>query len=172
MLASKLHEWQQRGINFQLQGDSIKVLAPKPVMTPSLLQEVKSCKSELIDYLKKNQDLSSDTVIYWRERYEERAAIREFDGELDRKSAEIAALHEMVDLWIIDNSPQRVSNQHCVSCGAKLGKHGWGTSGNVWFCYTGEATNCFEPYLESRRKESRNMLASYGVGTPPQREVH
>jgi hypothetical protein len=44
------------------------------------------------------------TIDNYKELYEERAAIRQFDGGLSQKEAEEKALSEIADLWTTDQN--------------------------------------------------------------------
>jgi hypothetical protein len=68
-----LAECEARGIRLTLAGDRLEIDAPQVALTPDLLDRLKAHKAELLAAI---------------ERFEERAAIREFDAGLSRHEAE------------------------------------------------------------------------------------
>lgn len=67
-----LLELRQRGILLEACRDVIRY-CPQHAITPTLLEQLKTHKADILEFL---------------ERYEERAAIMEFDGDLPRADAE------------------------------------------------------------------------------------
>ena len=87
-----------RGIELRAEGERLR-FRPVTAMTPELAERVKAHKAELLDLLNPASmpDIQPDDLPEtWRELYEERAAIREYDGEQSREHAEAEALREIV----------------------------------------------------------------------------
>lgn len=81
-LADVLAECEAGGIRLTVAGDGgLTIDAPQPALTPSLLARLKAHKADLL------------TIM---ERFEERAAIREFDGGLCRLEAERLAWNDIL----------------------------------------------------------------------------
>lgn len=106
-----LHELKSRGLELQPAGDRIRY-RPIEAMTPELAEQVKARKAEILALLASPpiepapeqqaenrcevidwNDLDPD----WRLEFEERAAIREYDGGQAREHAEAAALREVLE---------------------------------------------------------------------------
>ncbi len=73
-------------------------------MTPGLAERVKALKAGLLAILAESDIRPDDLPEPWRELYEERAAIREFDGGQAREHAEAEALREIVAM-MQDDAP-------------------------------------------------------------------
>ncbi len=71
-------------------GDRLHVDAPKGLLTPELLDELRKNKPDLLAYLRREETLT-DTVEDLREHFAERAAILKFDAGLPRERAETEA---------------------------------------------------------------------------------
>jgi hypothetical protein len=71
-------------------GDKIKLTAPQP-LPADLFARIREAKPALLAILAEASD--------WRDLYEERAAIREFDGGYPRAEAERLAWGELEDHW-------------------------------------------------------------------------
>ena len=52
---------------------------------------------------------------WWRDQYEERAAVRQFDGSYSRDEAELLAWSEIENRWHLDNG-ERVPHDICAGC--------------------------------------------------------
>ena len=69
----------------------------------------------------------------WRDMFEERAAVREFDAGLSRADAEAAALLDLAQIWQCENPLPASDAAACVHCGRKgadtpvlaRGGHAW-----------------------------------------------
>jgi hypothetical protein len=96
-----LEELRILGVLVVPEGDRLRIEAPTAVMTPKLRRSLADHKPELLALLGAPQhptttitpnDLPSD----WRVEFEERAAIREYEGRQAREHAEAEALREVV----------------------------------------------------------------------------
>lgn len=74
-----------KGIRLTIEGGQLIVDAPKGVLTPFLIEQLKRNKTELLSLLEDNSGQADEAV---REYIEERAAIMEYDGGLAREDAQ------------------------------------------------------------------------------------
>ncbi len=87
----------------------------------------------------------------WRDLFEERAAVREFDGGLSRADAEAAALGDLAQIWQSENPPPPNDGRACAHCG----KPGpctpalAGEGGRAWL-----HRDCWGPMNARRRAEA------------------
>lgn len=82
---------EKQGVSFRLEGDQVKVIAPAHVMTPQLQAKLSRCKPFLAGWLKPKPE-----SIDWRERCDERVAIRHHDSNLPLPEAEYLARREVL----------------------------------------------------------------------------
>ena len=90
------------GLGIQLKADGERLhYRPRERVTADLAARMKAHKAELLALLNPASmpDIEPDDLPEtWRELYEERAAIREYDGGQSRKHAEAEALREIVTM--------------------------------------------------------------------------
>ncbi len=84
-VAEILSDLTRRGVWLAPNGDRLYVDAPKGLLTPDLLDELRRHKAELLALL---HDVLPDTVEDLAEHWNERAAILEYDAGLPRAQAE------------------------------------------------------------------------------------
>ncbi len=100
----------------------------------------------------------------WREYFEERAAVGEFDHGLARPEAEARALEWCVARWLADNPPPANEPEnrcaHCVKPLADADALPFlnGAGGHVWM-----HGRCHAPWMKRRRSEAEAALAALGV---------
>ena len=115
--------------------------------------------------------LHSDTAhglnacSYWDYYFEERAAIREFDGGLDRQEAELAAAGDCVSHWLSLNPPlPEGPNTQCAQCGETTGSRS-----SEFVPVLGKAgglrvhDHCWAAWLERRQAIARVALQAFGL---------
>ena len=83
-----IQQVQAAGGSIHATGGRLKLSAPRP-LPPDLVETIKTHKAEVLIYL--GDDLAENI----REHFEERAAIREYDGHESRKEAEAKAREAM-----------------------------------------------------------------------------
>jgi len=84
-----LETLRRRGVDLKPEGDSLRYRAPAGALTPTLRNALATHKTEVLAHLSGNLPAAlADWPAEWRERYEERAAIMEYDGSLPREEAE------------------------------------------------------------------------------------
>ena len=107
----------------------------------------------------------------WQALYDERAGIREFDGELPRPEAERLALDDTVSQWLTQHPPPATDDSDgCVHCGAALGEDGvpvLAGGAHTWL-----HSACHPPWLAKRRAEAERALAAIGAAAAVARRSH
>ena len=163
-------------------GDCLRVRAPKGAVPPDLLENLRRHKMEVLAVLRPlnaqvethphNPSGASESHDWdatdWRAFYEERAAIVEYEGGLERVEAERLAFEWTLVHWLYSHPPTSSSPDVCVGCGKALiivGKDGMplltGRGGHVWIHH-----KCFQRYMEIRRGEALKALAEGGLVPP------
>ncbi len=106
-----------------------------------------------------------------RSRYEERAAICEFDGGLDRARAEALAWREIAAIWYRQDG-KRMPSHLCAGCGQDLLN-----DPNVFLlphgerAHAGTGNNCVVRYGERWQRQAAIALAVIGIPTPPEMNI-
>ena len=97
--------------------------------------------------------------------YEERAAVLEYDGELDRAEAERQAFEATTIHWMNLSAPQNLDNDLCAQCESPVGKIGndavpflTGGGGYVWLHH-----GCHANWMARRRQEASKALNAMGI---------
>jgi hypothetical protein len=97
----------------------------------------------------------------WREYYEEKAAVLEYDGELPKDEAEAQAWECCVVKWLNKN-PEPSAPEHCMWCGKPGGGRAvvpFGIRDHTWL-----HPDCWHPWHQRRIKRAKVALRSIGVG--------
>ena len=98
----------------------------------------------------------------WRAFFDERAAIREHDGELPRRDAERLALNDCIDWWLTQHPPEPTDDgDGCVHCGNVLGDDGvpvLARNSHTWL-----HSACHPPWLADRRRHATEALSAMGI---------
>lgn len=141
-------------------GGKLKLSAPAP-LPDSLIEKIRQHKAEVIGLLAGSQWVTDD----WRQFYEERAAVLEYDGELDRAEAERQAFEATIIHWMNLTPPQNLDNDHCAQCGNPVGRIGndavpflTGGGGHVWLHH-----GCHPAWMARRRREATDALNAMGI---------
>ena len=97
---------------------------------------------------------SPQTSQDWRDLFEERAAIAEYDGGLTRNVAEARAFECCVSEWLNNHPPAASPDTQCARCGGQLGDHdsipiARPDGGATWL-----HDACHEPWMEERRRQA------------------
>ena len=107
----------------------------------------------------------------WRDHYQERAAIIEFDGELPRPEAERLALADTINQWLVMHPSEPTDDTTgCVHCSVALGEDGvpvLAGGAHTWL-----HSACHAPWLAKRRAEAERALAAMGVAAAVARRSH
>jgi hypothetical protein len=104
-----IRELVEKDIRLDVRGDKLRVDAPADLLTPELQDRLKSHKQELLSALRDRlfrpeaTDIAFEQAVEYfgskglRYELEERAAILEYDGGLDRDQAEKRAVEEITE---------------------------------------------------------------------------
>ena len=102
----------------------------------------------------------------WQAYFEERAAVAEFEGGLERPGAEAQAFECTVVRWLTENPAQSMPGV-CLACGGVDRAHdcllpfGAEPTGHVWL-----HSECWAGWHRGRRAEAIAALAELGVQAP------
>ena len=99
----------------------------------------------------------------WRDFYDERAAIAQFDGGLSRPDAEAQAWECCLSSWLNTNPSPETSDGVCAQCGGHLGDFNCipiarPDAGATWL-----HAPCHAPWMKSRRRQAGRALRRMGV---------
>ena len=104
----------------------------------------------------------------WRDRFEERCAIIEYDGGVSRSEAETQAWECTVIQWMNETPPKGIDDDRCASCGHHIGDVGRdavpflsGGGGHVWLHH-----GCHPTWMTRRRSDAEKALTAMGVTSP------
>ncbi len=102
------------GVHLGVEGDDLVLQAATKPPT-AVLELLSRHKSAIVSWLRPGAGgWSADG---WRDYFEERAAIREYDGGLSRADAEAGALADCVARWCQLNPLPASGDDACVHCG-------------------------------------------------------
>jgi len=149
------------GIHLEVDGDDLLLEASAP--PPSAILEVLSQhKAEIVAVLRPGRDgWSTDD---WRLFFEERAAIAEFDGRLQRTEADDQALDCCIVEWLKRN-PTPSAPGRCAWCGqAESNDAGVLPYGVEPGTYTWLHAECWPAWQDTRRSQASEALARMGIG--------
>ena len=100
----------------------------------------------------------------WRDHFEERAAIIEFDGGLAYLEAGHQAFADTVEQWLFMHPPEPTEDTAgCVHCNAGLGEDGvpvLAGGAHTWI-----HSQCHHAWLTERRRHAAEKLCAMGIRT-------
>ena len=146
-----------------LADDRLKLSIPKS-LSDELMPEIREAKDAI------RRALEYETGDPWdREDYtayfDERAAIRQFDGGAPVEEAETGALEDVAAQWLHHNPPQAGDAHVCAHCQHPLGRVGndgvpvlAGYDSHLWL-----HRGCHGPFLAARREVAKVALAEMGI---------
>jgi hypothetical protein len=148
---------ENAGIQVTLDGESLVLAAA--INPPAEVIEILALnKAAIVDLLRGAN--GEGALEEWRELFDERAGIAEFEGGLSRKQAEVQALCHCVDEWL-DRNLVRSSAGYCAFCGqsqGQLAEYIWGNStrdpSEVWLHH-----ECSLAWHRARRENAVEMLS-------------
>jgi hypothetical protein len=111
------------GVRLAAAGSTL-VLASSDPPPPAVLDLLRAHKSEIMAAIAAANVVSHETddaVVDWRGWYEERAAIRQFDGGYTREEAARFAWGEAEDRWHRAHGEQ-ISRDLCAGCRRRIGE--------------------------------------------------
>ena len=101
----------------------------------------------------------------WRALHDERGAILQYDGKLDRAEAERQAFEATITHWLNAHPPEGLDPDICAACGHPVGEIGTdavpfltGGGEHVWLHH-----GCHGPWMAKRRAEAKKALMAMGV---------
>lgn len=188
MISKFVEGLKARGFYMRVHGDRLRLDAPKGVLTPDTLGMLKSRKNEIMGYLQRDRRVpvkrhvrpdneqarciaipepgpgASDQL--WRDWFEERAAIRQYDAGYSRLMAEHLAYGEAVNRWHRMHGG-RTNPAHCPGCGEL-------TSGSETLklpdgnrVHVNENWRCLTAFGKRWRNAAVRALTGLGVVAPP-----
>jgi hypothetical protein len=170
---------EELGGTVVLDGDSLALSAPKP-LPDTLILELREHKAEIVSLLREGGQYPymcdippkpfgatlNNEQKDWKERFDERAGILEYDGELSRQEAELQAFEATIIHWMNLTPPQNLDDDHCAQCGDPVGRVGndavpclTGGSGHVWLHH-----GCHSAWMTRRRQQATEALNAMGIG--------
>lgn len=152
------------GIQIGIDGDALVLEAPAPPPA-ELLDLLARHKAAIVTLLRRANDGWSGED--WRELFEERAAIAEFDGGLPREQAAAQAFFCCVSQWLRGN-PVRSPVGRCAYCTTSrplllpyLTDCSPGDPGHSWL-----HQECSQQWHEERRQKAIVALVGMGIASP------
>ncbi len=109
MMPAFIQNLEKQGVIFRLEGEQVKVIAPAHILTPQLQAELSRYKPFLAGWLKPKPE-----SIDWRERFEERTALRHHDGSLPLEEAEYMARREVLHDYVATCCPALLAEYHAA----------------------------------------------------------
>jgi hypothetical protein len=162
--AEALKQARASGIGVRIDGDdlSLEASAPPP---DELLDLLLQHKAEIVALLRRGDDGCSGED--WREFFDERAGIAEFDGGLPRDQAEALAFSCCVGEWLKRNPVQSPPGR-CDHCGQSKGMllpylTGYSVKdpGHTWL-----HQNCSSDWHRAYRAKAEAALKAMGISIP------
>ncbi|MEQ8652421.1 MAG: hypothetical protein RIC87_08155 [Kiloniellales bacterium] len=127
----------EHGVRVEVEGDDLLLEAEREPPA-DVLHHLVQQKAQLLSLLRPGPDWDAED---WRNFFDERAGIREFDGGLDRQAAEAAAFTDTLEEWLLrhpSDAPHDRRQAAAVTALAKIGIAGPTESSND-FGKNGEA---------------------------------
>ena len=152
------------GVRVRLDGADLLIEAAT-APPDALIEMLSHYKSDIVAMMRHAE--SAWSPADWRDYFNERAAIAEFDGGLSRTQAEARAFTSCIVEWL-DRNFEPSPPGRCQACGA-LGAVGdtvpFGTerSGHVWL-----HSVCWRAWHDGRKRKAQAALAAVGVIAPVQ----
>lgn len=155
-------------VTLRSDGDKLIIDGPGELVTDALVQEIRAVKAEIL------AELTKGDAADLRYLYDERAAVCQFDGGLDRAKAEAQAFEAAIIRWLNSNPAPSDPAAGCLSCGkpemsanALLAFDARGNGYAAWL-----HGDCWAAWYAGRRAEAATALAAIGIPTPPGNGCH
>ena len=162
--AEALTQARAVGIQVRIDGEALvlEASAPPPADVLDLLARH---KADILTLLRLGNDGWSGEA--WREFFEERAGVAEFDGGLPRDQAEARAFSRCVGEWLQRN-PVRSPSGRCDLCGQSKGMllpyltgYSVKAPGHTWL-----HQECSPAWHQERRAKAVAALVAMGISIP------
>ena len=178
VVLAAINRTRELGGSIALDGDDLALSAPAP-LPDTLISELRAHKPEIVSLLRDGSDKlhmcrvspksfgapQNIDPTNWLEWYSERAAILEYDGELDRFEAERQAFEATIIHWMNLTPPPNLNGDQCAQCGDLVGRIGndavpflTGGGGHAWLHH-----GCHSAWLARRRREAIKALCTVGI---------
>ena len=161
-----LRDLRYRGVTVEAQGGKLIVDGPVSVLTDDITALVQARKRELLRLVGESQQERCRDPESWHAYFDERAAIRQYDGGYGRREAEHLALEDTIAHWLQINPPH-ASDQHCgcIHCGRPE------QAGNPLIAYPVQEGYawvhnwCWRLWINALRNEAADTLLSMGISS-------
>jgi hypothetical protein len=157
---------RRQGVSIVQDGPNLVIDGPEAVLTDSLVASLRSIKGELTAALRPHA-AAEWSAEDWQAYFDERAAVREYDGGQSRAEAEAGALEDTIERWLACHPAELTSASNgCVYCGRP--EQPWNAllpiftpGGGVWM-----HDQCWPAWYRSRRVHAREALLQAGLCVP------
>ena len=156
---------QKAGVHVTVDGGDLVLDADAPPPL-SILNALRRHKAEITTLL--SSDDETWDAADCRAFFEERAAILQYDGGLDRAEAERQAFETTIIHWMNTHPPESLDPDTCAACGHPIGEIGkdaipvlTGGGEHVWLHH-----RCWLGWRRHRHNEAAQALADLGIGLP------
>jgi hypothetical protein len=153
-----LHELKLKDITVETDGPNLVVDGPAGELSDALVERLRAAKKELLDALSGTASSSDWNHYDWQMYFEERAAIREYDGEIGRVEAQSLAYDDTVQHWLCLHPPPTHARQTCVYCDQEEGP----TDPLLSLLTSGRRVSvhqrCWEPWSGYRKAQAEEAL--------------
>jgi hypothetical protein len=159
-----LRDLTSRGVSVAARGSRLVVDGPTDALSDRVVEELRALKPEILALLSTRSEDSRWNAADWQAYFDERAAVREFDGGLPRGRAEQLAFEDTVTQWLcLHPAPASDPQEGCVHC---LGGEQPGNSlvavlaagGHRWVHDT-----CWRDWQAERRNQASIALQQLGL---------
>ena len=164
-----IKEMETVGILVWVEGDQLRVNAPKGAVTPAICDDLQARKPELVKALSippkhpKQGSIEEQEIIHqlrgWPD-FEERVAVGVYEHGMQEPEAMEEALQCLLAIWLNTHPPSGPGTgptaTMCAECGADLGQVGKdyvALADMAWVHH-----DCHEPWRQRRRQEAIESL--------------
>ncbi len=161
-----LRDLTSRGVLLAARGSRLVVDGPSDALSDRVVEELRALKPEILALLSTTREDSRWDAADWEAYFDERAAVREYDGGLPRGEAEQLAFEDTVTQWLcLHPAPASNPQEGCVHCGA--GDQPGNTliavlaaEGFVWV-----HDGCWKGWQADRRRQASMALQRLGLAS-------
>ncbi len=158
-----LHELRWRDISVEVDGPNLVLEGPTDELNDALLERLRAAKSDLLTTLSAEASTLGWDRDDWRAYFEERSAIREYDGGISSIAAQLLAYGDTVQHWLRLNPPSVDAWQICVHCGQPEGPAGALLSLLSGGRHVSVHERCWEPWSRYQEARAEEALRRCGI---------